>query len=367
MGRPAPLRAAISRRNSISMQRTSLLILAISCALASAAYAQAPAAGSTATPPSQAPNGAPAKPSGPDTSAVPADAAVITLNGACKPATGSTTPPEGCVNTVTKAQFEKLMTVIKPESTTTPEMKRNFAQNYAKLLVFSDAARQLGLENDPRVLEIMKVAKNQILLEALNQHYSDEYSHLSDQQLQQYYDQNAKKYQESTLIRVIVPKNTGSGDKPKPSDQEQQAYVETVRKRLADGADPALLEKEVMEHQGIKTPAPDVNIGAKRPGTLPVAHETVFDLKAGEVSQPFSDPAAFYLYKVVSVKQVPLSEVKTQITNTLKQQLMKDKMEEIQNSVKPELNDAYFGPAPAPVPPRGPMGANPPGGSAPQR
>ena len=53
-------------------------------------------------------------------------------------------------------------------------------------------------------------------------------------------------------------------------------------------------------------------MGARRPGSLPEAHEGVFELKAGEVSPVYSDPAALYIYKVVSVRQVPLSEVKTQ-------------------------------------------------------
>ena len=45
---------------------------------------------------------------------------------------------------------------------------RNFATQYAKLLTFSDAARALGLENDPRVLQIMQFVQKQVLTEALN-------------------------------------------------------------------------------------------------------------------------------------------------------------------------------------------------------
>ena len=60
-----------------------------------------------------------------------------------------------------------------------------------------------------------------------------------------------------------------------------------------------------------------MNIGARRPGSLPEAHEGVFELKAGEFSPVYSDPAAFYIYKVVSVREVPLSEVKAQITQTV--------------------------------------------------
>jgi hypothetical protein len=127
-----------------------------------------------------------------------------------------------------------------------------------------------------------------------------------------------------------------------------------------------------MEHSGINTPPPDVNVGARRPGSLPEAHEAVFSLKAGEVSPLFSDPAAFYFYKVVSARQIPLSEVKPTISTTLQRQLYNDKIQQVQSAVTPVLNDAYFGPeAPPSVPtsiirPGGRPGGPPPmGGNAP--
>ena len=71
---------------------------------------------------------------------------------------------------------------------------------------------------------------------------------------------------------------------------------------------------------------------------------SVFELKPGEVSQVFSDPGSFYIYKVVSVRQVPLSDVKATISSTLQRQMITDKIEQIQKSATVVLNDAYFGP-----------------------
>ena len=50
---------------------------------------------------------------------------------------------------------------------------------------------------------------------------------------------------------------------------------------------------------------------------------------------------------------MPLSEVKTQISQTLQRQMYNDKLEEIQKAVTPELNDAYFGPETPPAMPAG--------------
>jgi hypothetical protein len=259
------------------------------------------------------------------------------------------------VSGVTRDQFEKLSTALKPDLT--DEQKRTFAQNYGKMLIFADAARGLGLENDPKVLQIMQFAKNQILLQAISEHYSAEYAHPSDQQIDDYYRQNSKKYGESTLQRLVIPRKPAAADTPKSSDAEETAYVDQVRQKWVAGGDPVKLQSEAMEHAGIKQQAPDVNVGPKLPGSLPVAQEGVFDLKAGEISQPFADPAAFYLYKVVSVRQIPLSEVKDSIARTVSQQLIKDKMDSIANSATPVLNETYFGPASATPASQGPMSA----------
>jgi len=342
------------------MIRSTTLILAFSCVLSSAGFGQAqasqqPQSPAAAPPPPAASAAPPAASPAPaaNPAAVAPSQAVITLKGACDPKAGSPAPAANCVSSVTKEQFEKLTNALKPDIT--PDEKRNLAQNYGKLLVFADTARALGLENDPKVREMFKFYQDQILAQAVNQHYAQEYAHPSDQQIEDYYKQNSSKYLEATLQRIVVPRITAATDKPKPSEADEKAYIEQVRNQWVGGGDPAKLQAEAMAHAGVKTPAPDVNVGARRPGSLPVQHEAVFDLKAGEISQPYSDPSSFYLYKVVSVRQIPLSEVKDAIARQLSQQMIRDKMESIANSVTPELNETYFGPAPQ-GPPLGAMG-----------
>jgi len=273
---------------------------------------------------------------------------VITLKGACPEKGG--VKPAGCTSAITREQFEKMTNALQPpdRGPVPAEMRRKFAAQYAKLLTMADAAREMGLENDPKVQQIFAVVRNQVLAEALNQHLMEEYAHPSEQQIQDYYDKNAKKYHEVTLQRVIISMSQNNPDKPKITPEEQKAYAEKIRERWVAGEDPAKLEKEAMEHVGLTTSTPDVNVGARRPGSLPEAHESVFDLKSGEVSQVFSDPAAFYIYKVTAERQVPLSDVKTQISQTLQRQEYNDKLQQIQAAVTPELNDAYFGPEPPP-------------------
>jgi len=334
------------------MLRSTLLVLAISCAITCTTYAQQPSSNQSKPATSPANQNTPGetaktaaeKTTPPPASNVPLTEPVLTLKGACAAKNGA--PPAGCVSSLTRAQFEKLTNALQPpdRGPVPPEVRRRFATQYAKLLTLADAARELGLENDPKVKEIFAFARNQILAEAVNQHYMEQFAHPSDQQIQDYYDKNVKKYHEVTLQRIIIPMNQGNPDRPKVTPEEQKAFAEKIRERWVAGEDPAKLEKESMEHNGMTTTSPDVNIGARRPGSLPEAHEGVFSLKTDEVSMVYSDPAAFYIYKVVSERQVPLSEVKTSISQTLQRQMFSDKMQELQAAVTPVLNDAYFGP-----------------------
>ncbi len=341
------------------MSRSTLMVLAMSCAFICAAYGQDASPQQPPAPASPAQNATPAPPPAPKpaatvpgTDVVPLDMPVLTLKGACKPKDGGAKPSEGCVNSLTRAQFEKLTKALTPPDRPAmpPDVLRNFATQYAKLLTFADEAREMGLENDPRVQQILIFAKNQILTETLNQHITEMYAHPTDQQIEAYYNANPKKYVEATLLRIIVPKANGAPDNPKRPDEEEKAYADQIKSRWVAGEDPEKLQKEASEHAKAPGGAPTTNMGARRPGTLPEAHESVFDLKPGEISQVFADPAAFYIYKVVSVRQVPLSEVKTTISSTLQRQMISEKIEQIQKSVTPELNEAYFGPAPTTVP-----------------
>jgi hypothetical protein len=333
------------------MLRFTLLALAMSCAIAYPGYGQQAA---PQTPPAQAPAAAPApaKATTPSVSAVPMTTPVLTLKGACPAKNG--VAPKGCVSSLTRQQFEQLTSALQPadKGPVPPEIRRRFAAQYAKLLILSDAARGLGLENDPKVQQIFNFARNQILAEALNSHYVEKYSHPTDQQVQEYYDNNKKKYVEATLQRIIIPMQQATAEKPKPDQEAQKVLADKLRQRWVAGEDPSKLEKEAMDSNEVKTTPPDVNVGARRPGSLPEAHEAVFDLKAGEISPVYSDPAALYIYKVVSIRQVPLTDVKTQISQTLQRQMYSDKLEEIQKEVTPELNDAYFGPETAPTVPQ---------------
>lgn len=337
------------------MQLKTVTILALSCALATLAHGQTspsqPSPGTT----SARPLGKMPKPG--TTTELPASAAsvkpsdpVITLDGACK--TGAA---NGCVTSVSRQDFEEIANAVKPGMTT--DARRNFAATYAKIIAFSDYGRAIGLENDQRFKDILKYVKDQLLVEALNQYWSDQYANQPDSKIEEYYKANSRKFLQGNFQRIIIPNQPAAAEVKKPTDEEQKAYVAKLREQWAAGADPATLQKEALSRMGLNGSVPDVNLKDETPGMFPEAHQSIFDMKPGEISQPFSDAGASYLYKLVSESEKPLSEVKAQIARTLHDQMMRDKIQELQESVKPTLNEAYFGPEKKPEQPQ--VGAAP--------
>ncbi len=278
------------------MQRSTLLALAMSCAITCTGYSQQPSSQPTPPPPAAGANGQSAttplrgrrqraKPTTPPRRASRKRAherARAHFEGRL-PAKSAVRRP-GCVSSLTREQFEQLTNALQPadKGPVPPEVKRKFAAQYAKLLTLADAARQLGLENDPKVQQIFAFARNQILAEALNQHYMEEYAHPTDQQIQEYYDQNSKKYLEATLLRIIIPKAQAY---VRQAEARSRPTQRPMRRRSGSAGSPAKIRpswrRRPWKHAGIKTPPPDVNVGARRPGSLPEAHEAVFEFEAG--------------------------------------------------------------------------------------
>ena len=62
------------------------------------------------------------------------------------------------------------------------------------------------------------------------------------------------------------------------------------------------------------------------------------------------EPAGAYVYRVEEKKNIPLETVKAEIESRLGSEQMRGRMEELTNSVKPELNEAYFRSFQAPGP-----------------
>ncbi len=359
--------------------------------LAGLAYGQAaqPAAPPAAAPPAA---GAKTEPSAsaptdkaPEVKVGPDDT-VITLKGFCADATQQ---GDACKTVISRAQFEKLAESLQPGMS--PAVRRQLATAYSRMLRMSTAAEKRGLDKAPKFEEKMNFARMQVLSGELSSALQEDSRNVTDGDIDDYYKKNESSYEQATFARIFVPRTkqivnpvirpkagTKAGAKAStkasttartnqpPTEAQKKASEEAMtklaaglRSRAAKGEDADTLQKEAYAAAGLPGNAPSTKMEKVRRTTLPANHQTVMDLKPGEVSEVISDPnSGHYIYKLVSKETLSVDTVKAEIRSTISSQRYRDSMQGFQGNV--DLNDAYFGPTRNPAMPPLPRGAKPP-------
>lgn len=297
-------------------------------------------------------------------SQVPPTAAVITVQGLCASGAASTTRKTAgahaagkpasspdCKTVITRAQFEKLTDALNPQMPA--NTKRQLAEVYPRLLLFAQKARERGLNKDPQFQEMLQFTTMQLLAQNLTRDLQKKAGNIPDAEITKYYNDNPDKFQEIELLRIFVPKSkqnvpeAGSPAPPKPDTAADQAAMKAVAEKIhseaASGTDFQKLQQEAFDAAAIKSQSPSVNLGKITREGLPTNHQQVFDLQAGQISPVLDDPGGFYIYKVVSKQLAPLDQAREEIRNFLQQQAFRKQMDAMIGSVKPQLNEAYFG------------------------
>jgi hypothetical protein len=298
-----------------------------------ASSSQAPA--KTATPPAAAP--------GPET-------VVVTINGVCPAAT----PTEACKRTITRAEFERLVEVVNPNLQ--PENRRQLAALYVQLLTMANEAEKQGLDKDPVFAERLRLERLRVLAQAMEKKLQDG-SKPTEQEVENFYADNSVRFEEFSLRRIVVPKTIGGEAKV----EETKTIAEKIHARAAAGEDPDKLEAEV--YAGAKMPGapPLTSLGWKRRGAMDPRHEPqIVALKAGQLSGVMEDAQSYYIYKVEAKRIIPLATVKEDIERGLAGQTTENKVRALLGAIRVEMNDAYFGPMPAPPATQQPPPAAPP-------
>jgi hypothetical protein len=354
--------------------------------LASLAYGQAPKSTPAPQKPgsqSSAPAAKPAdadegasmemeEPKAPDTSKVPADAAVITIAGVCE--SGDPKSPD-CKTMVSKQQFEGLLSAVAPSMP--PYARRQMATRYATMLSMANQAEKMGLDKGSKYDEMMKVARLQVLSQELQQDIQEKAGQISDKDIDDYYKANTAAYEEATLQRIFVPRAKQipppkEGEKLSEADQQKRqsdaeaamkTEAESIQKRAKSGGDFNKLQEEAFTTAGLKAKAPNTDMGKVRRSSIPPTHAAIFDLKDGQVSELITDGSGYFIYKMGAKDTLAEDKVKDEIKNTLRAQRMQEQMQKVQEAGNATLNDEYFGPPQSG--PEGPMGGRPHMGAMP--
>jgi hypothetical protein len=282
------------------------------------------------------------------------DDAVITVNGFCA---DSGYTGDRCKTVITRAQFEKLTDALQPGMSLS--LRLNVANAYARNLRMAAAAEKRGLDKTPEFEEAMRYARMQLLAQDLTRALQADANNITEADLEDYYRKNQSSYEQATLARIFIPR-AKQRDAARAEREEAQAKADEnammkvaaeLRVRAVNGEDPDKLQIEAYTEAGIPRTNSDTKMEKVRRAALPPRHESVMDLKPGEVSEVISDPGgAHFIYKMVSKQTLTLGEARTEIRGAISSQRYRDSMKSFQGDVV--FSDAYFNPPGKPaIPP----------------
>lgn len=278
--------------------------------------------------------------------------AVITINGLCGDSPADKTKTASCKLEITQSQFEKVINAIQPDMPV--RARREFALRYANALVMAKRAEDMGLDVGPSYEEEMKLARIQILTKELNRAIQAKVSQISQQDIEDYYNNNRASFENVEMDRIHVPasrqqpatagtvlSDASRQDRSRQPKEIMREEADLLHGRAVAGEEFAKLEEDAYRVAGIKGAPVDTGIRIRRT-SLPANQFSVMDLKPGEVSSVFTDPSGYVIYKVKSKTVIPLDQVQEEIKATLRTQRLHDEMHDIEDSVSPVLDEMYF-------------------------
>jgi peptidyl-prolyl cis-trans isomerase C len=161
-----------------------------------------------------------------------------------------------------------------------------------------------------------------------------------------YYDINKNRFKQVKVNAIYIAfgdASATSGAKKVLSEDEAKAKAGKLLTQLRGGADFAKLAKENSDDETSK--AKDGYFATLNPSdNVPDAFRVVFQLKQGDITEPVRQENGYYLLKAEVVTVRPLSQVRDQIFNELKQQHFKEWMDKLHNETKVEYTNPALQP-----------------------
>jgi len=245
---------------------------------------------------------------------------------------------------LTAQQFDEQVKELPPQLQMAlkqrPELKKQFLDRWVQLTLLALAARDKGLDKDPDIKLQLEEAANSILARAyMRKEVDAEKITVTDKEVEEYYKTHKDRFREKEAVKAshILIKVDKDGDKKAWEAARKKA--EEIRKKAAKGESFAELAREYSDDPGSKNKGGELGYFTKG-RMVPEFENAAFSLKKGEISQPVKTAFGYHIIKVEDKKpaqQKKLSEVK----ETLKDELLKEKQKKAMNDIIKKLEKKY--------------------------
>ena len=293
------------------------------------------------------------------------DAPVVTIDGVCSTAPWSiatpitatnpgsansssqvsTTDPNTCKLTITRAEFEKLSAVLAP--TLPPTSAIQVARVYSDLLVSALKGHEAGVDKDPHFDDILKFTYVQVVARAMTQRIEKQANEAAEAEIDKYYKEHSREFEQVQLLQISIPKHKlRLDDSPPPPSAAELAAEEAAMKTEADqihrravaGEEFDKLQDEAYTVAGNADAAPNPDAGAVTRSEVGQFQDLIFSLEPGKVSDLVSGPEAWHIFQVSSKMMMPREEARAWMAG----RKMKAETEAMKKSAKAHFNSAYF-------------------------
>jgi peptidyl-prolyl cis-trans isomerase C len=248
----------------------------------------------------------------------------------------------------TAGQVDTLLKMFPPQMQMQVRADVKRAIGYVLLMQYlADQALKANLQNESPLKETLEYQRMGALSQAeLNQLRNIDLK-VSSQEEEKFYKDHPEQFQEAKVKVIYVAFSSITPKDPnakKPlTEAEAKSKIEDLKKQIEAGADFGKLAKENSDDK--ESAAKDGDFGLikhESPYPEPIK-KTVFDLKAGQVSEPLRQPNGFYLIRVEEVHTLDFVPVEPQIHEQLKGKVFNEYMQNLQKRFEVKVeNPAYF-------------------------
>jgi PPIC-type PPIASE domain len=289
-------------------------------------------------------------------SALAPDSPVITVQGLCERPPGSSATPSDCKKVITRAEFERVLSVVQPNMPKAAQ--KQFAGRYVAALMLAEKAHETGLDQGPAFDEQMYISRLQVLARLAGEQMQKDAAKVTDSEIEDYYRQHSSEFKSATYDRIYVPKQKqldatapDAAKKTEASPPEMKAEADKLRARAAAGEDFAKLQQEAYDFAGMKLKATNTHFASVRKTNVQPTDVSVFDLKPGEVSQVVDTPQGFMIFKAQAFEDQPLTAVREEVARRVQGEKLKKASDSLQKSAAENTtyDDVYFATPPAPT------------------
>ena len=244
---------------------------------------------------------------------------------------------------LTMGEFKKIYAVLPPDNQQLIlRDRKTFLESWAFMRRLAQLAEKDKLNEESPTREALDYYRMLIMSQAKIQDVMNRAT-VEPGEIVKFYDLNKNRYKLVNVKAIYVAFSASPEPGSKSlSEMQARAKAEKLVSQLKEGADFAKLARAESDDETSR--AKDGDFATLRPNdTIPDAIKSaVFALKQGDVTAPVKQPNGFYVFRAQEVTFRPLSQVRDDIYNELKQKQSQVWMDQANKESRPQFSNPAF-------------------------